>query len=441
MKFDISPIPENAVITSVKLHCYSTDTNYPWWSITPISNDPVSTDASTLNTDILDEANSGYYDIITNEDPVLGWKEYSLTGTVNTDLQAALSSNWFAIGLASRDTGTNYFVDFDGWGQVHHPYLEVQYTLNQSESWLTLDSGTSTSGTVQNSTPINIDVGFNSSGLSDGDYSANIKITSNDLADPEINIPVNLTVGNPQIYVSETQLDFGNVEVGYSSVLQFYIENTGTLALTGDITTPTDFTVAEVIRSSMLDDNKKRKTVASRNVLNYSLEPSETVTYNLTFSPLSATDYDDFVVITHNAVGSDKQINVIGTGAVADIDYTESSYSQTMASDNTDTDDLTIGNLGNATLTYTASISYSRRNFNTSPKITEENYIKYDPDDYPSPIRQGGEDIASAFYVSSLPFNDTGTTTGYNDDYDEVCPYSGSTSPDVVRSLNILSIL
>ena len=32
----------------------------------------------------------------------------------------------------------------------------------------------------------------------------------------------------------------------------------------------------------------------------------------------------------------------------------------------------------------------------------------------------------------ALPFSDEGTTIGFEDDYDEVCPYSGSLSPDVV---------
>jgi len=48
--------------------------------------------------------------------------------------------------------------------------------------------------------------------------------------------------------------------------------------------------------------------------------------------------------------------------------------------------------------------------------------------------RQGGEDIASAFAITALPFSDAGNTVNNIDDYDEVCPYSGSTSPDVVYS-------
>ena len=45
--------------------------------------------------------------------------------------------------------------------------------------------------------------------------------------------------------------------------------------------------------------------------------------------------------------------------------------------------------------------------------------------------RQGGDTILDATPIS-VPGNDSGTTAGYNDDYDEVCPYSGSTAPDVV---------
>jgi len=47
-------------------------------------------------------------------------------------------------------------------------------------------------------------------------------------------------------------------------------------------------------------------------------------------------------------------------------------------------------------------------------------------------FREGGETIENALIISSLPFSDTGNTCDNNDDYDEACPYPGSTSPDVV---------
>jgi len=49
-------------------------------------------------------------------------------------------------------------------------------------------------------------------------------------------------------------------------------------------------------------------------------------------------------------------------------------------------------------------------------------------------LDQGGEDCASATAIASIPFAVVGTTAGYADNYDEVCPYGPHTSPDVVYS-------
>lgn len=46
--------------------------------------------------------------------------------------------------------------------------------------------------------------------------------------------------------------------------------------------------------------------------------------------------------------------------------------------------------------------------------------------------RDGGEDIATAVVIPSLPFTDTGNTCPYLDDYYEFCPYEGEGAPDVV---------
>ncbi|TWT40299.1 hypothetical protein RAS1_40070 [Phycisphaerae bacterium RAS1] len=50
-------------------------------------------------------------------------------------------------------------------------------------------------------------------------------------------------------------------------------------------------------------------------------------------------------------------------------------------------------------------------------------------------VRQGGDTCASATALAgALPITVSGTTIGYANDYDEVCPFTGSTSPDVVYS-------
>jgi len=49
-------------------------------------------------------------------------------------------------------------------------------------------------------------------------------------------------------------------------------------------------------------------------------------------------------------------------------------------------------------------------------------------------LLQGGDDIGSATVIPELPFMATGTTDGYNDDYDFDCPTPAPGSPDVVYS-------
>ncbi len=48
--------------------------------------------------------------------------------------------------------------------------------------------------------------------------------------------------------------------------------------------------------------------------------------------------------------------------------------------------------------------------------------------------RVGGDTIGTAVVIGGLPFTDSGNTSAFVNDYDVACPYSGSTSPDVVYS-------
>lgn len=61
----------------------------------------------------------------------------------------------------------------------------------------------------------------------------------------------------------------------------------------------------------------------------------------------------------------------------------------------------------------------------------------YIQSDYPSP-RQGGDNVASALIIPSLPFFDNGTTCGYSVNYDGGCGMS-QYSPDVVYAFTASS--
>ncbi len=52
----------------------------------------------------------------------------------------------------------------------------------------------------------------------------------------------------------------------------------------------------------------------------------------------------------------------------------------------------------------------------------------------PAEVKVGGDTIDDATVIGGLPYSDIGNTCGYMNDYDEACPNTGSTSPDVVYS-------
>lgn len=201
MKFDISSIPDGATINSVEFHGYVNASNWPWWSITPVSNDPVTTTASTLSTDIKAEANSGYY-LHREESGTLtpGYVVHALGGNVLTHLQASLAQNWFAIGIVDTDAST-YYIGFDGWNETNKPYLVIDYSMPiPPYTWLTLDGAATTNGTLAGQDLQTVQVGFDATGLEEGIYTANIEISSNDPDLPTVILPVTLNVVS-HIYV------------------------------------------------------------------------------------------------------------------------------------------------------------------------------------------------------------------------------------------------
>ena len=214
-------------------------------------------------------------------------------------------------------------------------------------SWLTLDSGANISGEIAVGDPTeNIQVGFNSNGLTDGSYFASIRTISNDSTDPEYDIQVNLNVGTYGMTISPTSLAFGGVNVGEQNTLQFTIENTGTLTLDGTIVTPFGYSV----------DEQFVKT--DKNSLSYHLFPNDSMEYDVTFEPSYHGDYNGSITITHNMGGNDEYISVTGVGKAAEISVTPDFFTQEQMPDVTNTQTMTIDNTGNIDLTYSASISY-----------------------------------------------------------------------------------
>jgi len=131
MSFDISSIPTGYIIDSIVFHAYVDSTDYPYWSITPVSSNPLTASAFTLSTDISAEEDAGYYyhgDEISTFPT--GWKSIRLNGNANSDFTSAISGGKFSVGICSRDNDPDYYIIFDGWNDTNPPYLEVFYSPN-----------------------------------------------------------------------------------------------------------------------------------------------------------------------------------------------------------------------------------------------------------------------------------------------------------------------
>jgi hypothetical protein len=130
--FDITSIAGAVEILQVTLNGYVNSTNWPYWSATPLPGlNPLTATAAELKAAA--EANSadGTAYVYSNESSSFNTGQYSyLTESwTNTDLLAAVSQGWFAMGMDSRDNSTSYWINWDGWNQSNIPYLEVEYSI------------------------------------------------------------------------------------------------------------------------------------------------------------------------------------------------------------------------------------------------------------------------------------------------------------------------
>ncbi|MFC1898462.1 choice-of-anchor D domain-containing protein, partial [Candidatus Cloacimonadota bacterium] len=133
----------------------------------------------------------------------------------------------------------------------------------------------------------------------------NLLFSFSSSGNPSKEIPVTgSTTASPQISVTPVSIAYGDVNVGESATEQFTIENAGFSTLTGDITTPTDYSVAEA--------------TDSRNTISYSIPAGGSITYDLTFSPSTSGVHSGDVTITHNAGGDNETVAVSGTGVIGD---------------------------------------------------------------------------------------------------------------------------
>jgi Big-like domain-containing protein/type IX secretion system substrate protein/peptidase C39-like protein len=111
----------------------------------------------------------------------------------------------------------------------------------------------------------------------------------------------------PEITVyADDPMDYGEVIVGETGSLGIDIENTGTMDLTGTITTPDGYTVSFWARDG--------EEIVNRNALSFTVEGGSLHTYRVDFEPVEVMTYAGEIVIEHNADSDTEIVNVTGIG-------------------------------------------------------------------------------------------------------------------------------
>ncbi|MEW5924013.1 MAG: GEVED domain-containing protein, partial [Candidatus Zixiibacteriota bacterium] len=325
----------------------------------------------------------------------------------------ASSTNWDLCGGDGNVTmyfnclpaGTYYIPVLSSHPSYPTSYSEGPYTINviatEVNSYCAASGGCDEY--IENVTVANINNTSACEGY--GDFTDNIAYMA-----PGMSYPITITIGNS--YSS----DYGGVWIDWNQDFCFDLA-TETVTLdvssgygpyTGTVVVPMDAVVGSTLMRVRL-------------------------TYNGTPTPCGTTSYGEAEDYTIMIGGEAPEFSTDPT----EIDFgivpegAEGSLPLTFAVD------------GSMSVDFSIDIEYTGKLISTNQGNTRLSTMAPEKPPYSGPqappasenvTKQGGDNVGSAVPITAMPFNSTGTTAGYTNDYDAVCPYTGSTAPDVVYS-------
>ena len=243
---------------------------------------------------------------------------YQSMGTPNTSATVGIQN-------ASGDDATQ--VAFNT-SYVHDSMIVRIQSVPQ---WVT---STPSAGTVfaPGNTTINVD--YDATGLLGGTYEAGIKIVSNDPNDPLLTVPVMLTViGAPDIDVTPTFFDFGEVFIGATPTTNIVVNNPGTdsLHVTGVVSSDPAYTT---------------------NMSVFAVPPRQAVAVEVTFTPTATAVVPATLTISSDDPDEPSvQVALTGDGiAPPVIAVNPTTMSEALFTGETSIQTLTIQNTGLADL-------------------------------------------------------------------------------------------
>ncbi|WP_211356825.1 PKD domain-containing protein [Phaeodactylibacter luteus] len=288
---------------------------------------------------LLDEAfnvlaeNNGSYSPNTDYTEIIGGLEEG--GTYYFLIQGVPEGTAVFEQLSLTDLGTGEVL-FSGFFEFIPDQLyilpEPASGSDGAPTWLSL-SGSSLSVEPTACDQVLLDI--DATDLVQGTYEGVILINSNDPNNPAAAIPVTLIVnGTPELSISATDLDFGEVQLGAAATLSLTLENTGTA--------PTEV--------SGLQSGLSSFTVQGEDAI--TLAPFEAREINVVFTPTDLGPAATTLNLANNA-GGDVQIALTGTGIAApSLTVNPTQFSVELIEGQDTTLSVTVGNIGEASLDF-----------------------------------------------------------------------------------------
>ena len=131
IRFSLLGLSPAIQVDSIVFNYYVNETNWPYWTVTPVSVDPLTADEATLHADINEEASSAfdsYLYLSESSSYAPGFYSNPLINDATQDLTDAIQEGFFAIGVVDRDFSTTYYLEIDGWNDDNPPSLDVYWS-------------------------------------------------------------------------------------------------------------------------------------------------------------------------------------------------------------------------------------------------------------------------------------------------------------------------
>ncbi len=151
----------------------------------------------------------------------------------------------------------------------------------------------------------------------------------------------------PYINVSPANLNFGEVSIGGTCQLISQIQNTGNAYLTGNITTPTGFSIIQA------------RDAEGRNSMGYSIAPGQSENFQITFLPSINQPYNGSITITSNDPFKPlSYIELTGIGVVPpNLELSTIYMTEYLTSNSSSVQTLSLLNTGGGQLNYSIQIT------------------------------------------------------------------------------------